>query len=293
MSEIESSIGPLGSIVADNTQAPEGAQPEATAGATEATPPTPEVPDKFAAKFAALSRREKMLRDQEKSYATRVSELEQKLKAYEEQSKNQVNTLDRFKKEPLKVMEEAGLTYEELSEIILNNNNPTPEMLIKRTREELESNYKKDIEQLRQQLQDKEQKEQDARVEAIKGQYMEQLSTFVNGSEKYELIQANDAVSLVYDVVEAAYESSGGKTIMSMEEASNRVETYLENQAKKIFELKKFKQTSQPPKEQDKAKTAAPTLSNTLASQVPTKGARQMSNAESLAEAAKLIRWDE
>lgn len=301
MSDVKTSLvgnGPSSSIVGDNSQAPAPteAQQEQKATAPVEISKTSEpglgTDPQFASKFAALTRKEKAIREQQAALKSQQSEIDNLKKQFEDRGKTEVTLADRIKKEPLKVLSEMGLTFEDLSQIVLNEGNPTPEMLIKRTRDELQSEYKKELEDLKTSLLEKEKKSEEDKVNAVKSQYLEQLTEYVNSNEKYELIRHNDAVQLVYDVVEGFYEEKG--EVLSIEQAADQVESYLETEAKRIFELKKFKQTSQT-KEQPSAgeakKEAAPTLSNALATQASNQGERYLSDEESKREAAKLIRW--
>lgn len=297
MSEVSTSAGPQGTITAVADTAPtEVANQVADEVQAEALPKAeetaPKVDDKLASKFAALTRKERALREQQNQLKKQQAEIEQLRKQFDERGSSEKSLADRLKSEPLKVLSEAGLTFEDLSQIVLNEGNPTPEMLIKRTRDEIESKYTKELEELKRSMIEKEKAAEEAKVDAVKQQYMAELTEYVNSNEKYELIRANDSVQLVYDVVEAFYQESG--KVLSLQEAADQVESYLEDEAKKIFELKKFKQTSPKQDQQPgQPKQTAPTLSNAMASQAPQKGERKLSKEESIKEAAKLIRWEE
>ncbi len=295
MSEVQTSAVAQGTFTANADNAPIDGAPQGTSEAKaeaviETKETAPKVDDRLASKFAALTRKEKAIREQQNQLKQKQAEIDQLKKQYEERGSSEKSLAERLKSEPLKVLSEAGLTFEDLSQIVLNEGNPTPEMLIKRTRDEIESKYTKELEDLKKSMLEKEQQQEEAKVNQVKQQYLAELTEFVNSTEKYELIRANDGVQLVYDIVEAFYEDSG--KILSLEEAADHVETYLEEEARKLFELKKFKQTSQP-KELKPPTETAPTLSNALASQAPQKSERKLSKEESLKEAAKLIRWEE
>ena len=317
MSEIKTSLvgAPQGPITGENSAT--SAQTD-TEGASQAAPAVetkqavestekPQIDPQFASKFAALTRKEKAVREREAAIKAQQAELESLKKQLEEQSgklkSDEGSLASRLKNEPLKVLSEMGLTFEDLSQIVLNEGNPTPEMLIKRTRQELEAATKSELEKTKQELEEfkkslleKEKQAEEAKVNEAKTQYLTELTEFINetkndsGDDKYELIKSNDSVQLVYDVVEAYYEETG--KILSMQEAADHVEAELEERAKSILELKKFKQASKPIEQVEEKKETAPTLSNALASQSSQKVERKLSKEESLREAAKLIRWD-
>lgn len=253
--------------------------------------PEPPKDDKFAAKFAALARKEKMLRESERQMQQQAEQIKQMQAEIEKARKETQSWADRFKKEPLKVMEEAGLSYEELSQIVLNEGNPTPELMIKRLKEEMESSYKKELEELKKQLQDKEEREAQDKYAQAENAFKAEIRKTIDTNDKYELTRANGAYDLVFDVIREYYEQNN--RVLSHEEAADLVESHLEEEAKKVLELKKVKNLLGVDKPQPtKATQAAPTLSNTLSAEQPVKGSRKLSKEESLQEAAKLIRWE-
>lgn len=249
--------------------------------------------ERFAAKFAALSRKEKAMRQREAQLQQQSQQLEERLKALEAQQA-EMQTFrslpDRLKKEPFTVLQEQGLTYEQLAEMVLNDGKPTPDMLLS----EYEKKFTAKMQELEQKLAEKEAKEQEARYEAAIEQFQGQLIEFVEQSPDYELIRANEASDLVFQVIEEHHNETG--EILSNKEACDAVESYLLDEAKKLVDREKVKKLLQP---QTPNKPAAPTgkssptLSNAAAAQAPKSAAKILSNEESKIEAAKLIRWDD
>lgn len=262
---------------------------------------------KFAAKFAALSRKEKQLRARER-------EIEQRLRAIEEQSKAKEAELTsklvdpaRLKREPLKVLEETGLTFQQLAEMVLNEGKPTAEMLIS----EKEKAFDAKIKAVEAKLEAKEKAEAEARLQAQIDGFKAQIKTSIaNNATEYELINANQAYDLVYEVIEAhhartAAESDDGQgEILDTDTAARAVEEHLLAEAKKVLGLSKIKGMLQPEASKqpaaDKAQpasattgtkpSAAKTLTN-AASVAAQSSKRKLSEDESKAEAAKLLKW--
>jgi len=250
--------------------------------------------DKFAAKFAALTRKEKEIRQRETQYQQELTKIkaerEELTKWRGEKDTSESQLAKRAKDNPLKFLEEQGFTFEDLMKMQLNEQNPTPEMLIKRNREELESGYKKELQELRDSMAAKEEKEAQTKYEQTVSGFKNEISEFIDGNEDaYELIRMNDAKELVFDVIQEYYQNTG--RVLSIEDAAKHTEGHLEEEAKKIFEAKRFKQSA-PKKEEPVGNKAAPTLSNTQSSEVPISGERKLSREASLKEAAKLIRWE-
>lgn len=255
--------------------------------------PSPEE-EKFAAKFAALSRKEKAVRQRELQLQQQMQQLEQRLKQMEEQSKQVENFKqlpDRLKKEPLKVLEESGLKFEQLAEMVLNDGKPTQDMVLS----EYEKKFMSRMEELEKKLAEKEAKEQQEKYDAAINQFQAQLVDFIGQTPDYELIRANDAGDLVYQVIEEHHAETG--QILSNKEACDAVEEYLLEEAKKLVDREKVKKLLQPqPPSKPAAQTgkSSPTLSNAQAAQASKpQAARRLSDEESKAEAAKLIRWDD
>lgn len=278
----------------DGTDQPQAeAAPEVQPEAPKAEEP-PAQEEKFAAKFAALSRKEKAIRQRELQVQQQMQQLEQRLKQMEEQSKqveNYKQIPDRLRKEPLKVLEESGLKFEQLAEMVLNDGKPTQDMVLS----EYEKKFMSRMEQLEQKLAEKEAKEQQEKYDQAISQFQAQLVDFIGQTPDYDLIRANDASDLVYQVIEEHHAETG--QILSNKEACDAVEEYLLEEAKKLVDREKVKKLLQP---QTPSKPAAqtgkssPTLSNAQAAQASKpQAARRLSDEESKAEAAKLIRWDD
>jgi hypothetical protein len=144
-------------------------------------------------------------------------------------------------------------------------------------------------------LKQKEEREAEARMEAAVSGYKQELSTFVEqNAEKYELVAANNATDLMFEVADEFFKATG--KVPSHEEVAQAVEEHLEEQIAEIAKLKKVQTkfgTLSAPKTEAKTKETAPTLSNTLAAEVPKSGTKLLTDDESKREAAKLIRWEE
>ncbi len=265
-------------------------------------PPKPEVmPDKFASKFAALTRKEKELRQREQAIVAKLAEAEKRAKELEERASKEKSLEDMIKENPLRALREKyGYDFDKLAEMQLNDENPTADMKLDRRAKELEEKTLSRIEQLEKQIAEKEEQAKKAQYEAITKQFKQEISKEISSNpEVYELILANEAENEVFDLIETYYNQTAEYQdgvmvkegiILTVQDAAKHVEDHYEEEAKRILKLKKFnKQTS--PEEQEK-KVAAPTLSNDLASESPKNGSKFMSDEESKREAAKLIRFN-
>lgn len=305
MEETNESNGPVVDVATGaiaQLQAEMDASSEA-APIAEAEPTAPEVPEvsaeqkqaeeRFAAKFAALSRKEKQIRQREQAMEQRLKQMEAQLQAKESEFSSKYIDPSKIKSQPLDVLKEQGWTPEKLAELMLNDGKPTQDMLMS----EYESKFMTKIEALEKKLAEKEAKEQEEKYNNTLTSFQAQLTDFVNKTEDYDLIRANDAVDLVYQVIEQHHAETG--QILSNKEASDAVEEYLLEEAKKLVDRDKVKKLLQPTQAKPTQKPtqavggkSSPTLSNAV-SATATPSSRNLSNEESKAEAAKLIRWEE
>lgn len=288
-------------------EATESAAPADLEAAPEEKPeekkvdPVAEEDKRFAAKFAALTRREKEIRHREKLVEARLKEIESKLsqsEAAKPPAAPQESIERRLMKDPFKTLESLGVDYGTLTQMALNDGKLTPELQMKLMREEMESKYASQLSEITKKLEARDQKEEKDRQDALVNNFKSNISNTIAGStDQYELLAAEGeyGVELVYDVIDRHYQET--EEVMDIGEAASKVEDHLYEEAKKRIELPKLKKllgTSQDktPTELNKApKKTSATLSNEASQVQPTTG-RFLSDEESKREAAKLIKFD-
>jgi hypothetical protein len=281
--------------------------PIETSPVADTQPKSTEHIDKFASKFAALTRKEKEFNEKFKSreteYAQKLADIEAKSAKYKpyEDLDTEIST---NKRKALDFLLSKGLTVDEIGEMLMDEANPDPEVKMKRSMSDTESRLMKEIQSLKQSLEDKEtnkktaeEEEEKKRHETIVKGVVADLTEFVNKNEEYELIKAYNSVDMVYSVMNEHYQEQVKKgipdqliKILTYKEACDAVEAHLDDQVKTVYEAKRAKQA---PKQEQKEPKATQTLSNTLASEVPVSGKRELSKEEKVKEAAKLLRWVE
>lgn len=256
--------------------------------------------DQFSSKFAALSRKEKDLRARERQMEERIAQFEARMaemeaeKPAEPEAPAEPPLEYRLKKNPLKTLEEMGYTYEDLTKMVLNDGQMSTDMQMRLMREELENDYKSKYEELNNKLLEKEKAEEEAKYQETLNSFKADINDFVNSSDKYEFIQAHDAMELVYDVIEQYYEENG--RILDTAEAADQVEQYLEEESMKLFEKSNKLKSRLTPAAAPQAKPSgqSPTLSNShSASSTQTRSDKLLSREESIAQLAKQIRWED
>jgi len=252
--------------------------------------------DEFASKFAALSRKEKALRAREAEMEQRYQDLEAKFKALEEQSQPkepEEEPIDRLlRKNPLKALEKYGWDYNKLTQMQLEDGNLPTDIQMQIMREELENKYEDELKKLREEIETDKQSREEEKYNQVINNFMNELTDFVSeGGDDYELIRANDAIELVYDVIEEHYNSSG--RILDKKEAADQVEAYLQEELQKVLKSSKKLGSLLQPKEEpvSEQRQSQPTLSNAHAATASPKAERKLSDDESKLKAASLIRW--
>ena len=248
--------------------------------------------DQFASKFAALSRKEKALRDRESEYESKFEEMERRLHDYESRDQEpEVDWEHMLRNDPLRALEEAGLGYDKLTELALNDGKLTPDMQLAAMRQELENDYQRKFEELENRLNVKEQSEAESYYDAVQENFQDEIVGVVQSNpEKYELVQASEADGLIYDVIEEHYNETG--RVLDIEEAADAVESYLEEEAGKLMKLRKISgRLGIDPLELEAMEQV--TLSNDHSAQVNYEGAnRMLSEEESKARAARMLQWE-
>jgi hypothetical protein len=241
---------------------------------TEQVPPTQGTPQTLqeavkpvkrevpgADRFAALAKKERALQQQ----AQALKAQQAKVAEYEEIRKQAATN-------PLKLLESLGLSYEQITQFMLNGQKPTAELEIQSVKQQLE--------QFKQEQVSREEAAKKAQEDQARAAYQQTLSDFSqevtdfvkSNSETYELTSMYQGESIVQATIEQHFNQT--KRIMSIKEASDLVEKYFEEQVAAAQKTKKFqakqtpKEESQPKREQA-AKQSTPTISNELTSSAP------------------------
>ena len=276
MAEALPSIQEVASKIMGQAAAPATAEPEAVEAAPEAEAPAaepapaPEAPkeDKFGARFAALSRKEKALRQQQKDMESRQAALEARqaeIKARDEHWSN-------IKKSPLKALKAAGISYDEVTQEVLGTREEPAIDPVEARYQALEARLAK-AEALEQELNRFKAQASDEKIQAGEKALRDNFAnTISENKDKYE-ISANmgtEAIDLAREIVGQYFEKHN--EVLTYAEVLDMVEAHYEEQVlKKVLTTKKAKEmmgsfNKPAPSETPKsvpAKTAKPaTLTN-------------------------------
>jgi hypothetical protein len=271
-------------IVEDlSSQKPAPVAPEAEKPQVE-TPAPAEVKkedEPLSVRFAALTKREKMIQEREKA----IKEQEAKFKSFELNKEN-------VRKSPKEALESVGMTFEDFTKAYLDQldgkeHTPSVEDKVQELYARIEAKEKAELER-------EEKAKKDAEAEAIEG-FKTQVKDFVAADkEKFELINEAGLFDEVYNVIEEYFNETG--EILSTEKAAEHVENHLFEEGQKLLKAKKFAPKITEPEKPESKSTISTTLTNkqtppSAANPPSPGGGRLLSNEESLAKAAALLKF--
>lgn len=225
-------------------ESPASASNEVSKEVVSSTPKAPEAPkqdEQVSSKFALLARKEKEIMKKAKEFQAK----EQSYKEREASFLKYEQLKSSAKSNPLKVLEEYGLTYKDVTDFILNDNVPTPDLMARSLDEKFEA-YKREQEQEKLSAMEQAKLAEEERLEGAVSSFKEEIKAYVAyNAEEYELITLYGAQDVIYETIESYYEAHG--KVLSKEEGSKLVEDYLFKQTQQAQATKKFK-----PKEEAK-----------------------------------------
>jgi hypothetical protein len=217
--------------ILDQTQAP---APVATPTATTSATPeeVKEQPDeRMASKLEMLLKREQQALERERLAKERERDVDGRFKRVEE--------FESIKTNPKKALELLGLSYDELTQAMLADGSIPPEVQIRRLDEKLEQfkSEQQKAEELRIENEKKLARENEERIITnFKGEISQYIKDNVS---RYELTAFEEQQDLVFDVIDEHYNRT--QKVMTIQEAADKVELYLEQKETKRKELSKIK----------------------------------------------------
>jgi hypothetical protein len=209
--------------------------------------PTPQPPKDEAQsrRFAQLARQERQLRIKAQQQENAFKAREEALKAREAEitsKSTQFNENDyipksRVKQDALQVLTDAGVSYDELTQQILNQQPTDPRILrtIQSLQEEIKS-LKAATEETRNTYTAQ---QEESRKSAIR-QIEVDVKGLVRNDPNFETIKATNSIRDVVELITETYDKDG--VLMTVEEAAQEVENYLIDEAMKLTRIGKIKQ---------------------------------------------------
>lgn len=202
--------------------------PDQNSPNSQAAPEAAAPPKVDAERYAQLSRREKAIRTE----SLRLKQEKQALE--EEKAKRQgYMSAEEYKQRFMSDPTSLGFSSEELSSVTMQQMNADPrDAAIAELRRELNA-LKGGVDETKNAVQASQQKAVD---QALK-QISREVSLLVESNDAYETIKATGSQEAVVALIKETYDQDG--VILSNEEAAQKVEEYLFNEAVKLATLKK------------------------------------------------------
>ena len=222
-----------------NIKSPEVPAAQVIETPSTVTPVVPEVvPEKkesLSSQFAALAKKEKRILSERQSLEAQNKELAEKLKQYEQFETKKKSA----KTNPLEFLTEAGLTYDEITQFMLNGGEAPKKDKATELEEKL-NEFMSKSEQEKKEAADKQAKDLQEQEEKIIAQFKDSVRKQISDQkDKYELINLRGEQEMVIAVIEAHYDEK--KEILSTEAAADLVEKHLEDQVIEMTKASKFK----------------------------------------------------
>jgi len=216
----------------------------------------------LSSKFAALTRKEKMLMEKEKAFKAQYEPFEKEL--------NEYKSMKQLKEEAAsnsgslaKLLEQLGVPWEKAVELMAQDPLPPkdPEVIT----------LKQKIEQMEKLNQERELENKKKEEEQVVIQFKGDLKRTAEADpDKYEmiLIHGDQAIETAYEVMEEYYREN--QEMLPLDKSLEYVENYLTKEAEKIAKAKKLGfNTSKDAQVSPQAKSLAPTLTNSTVISTP------------------------
>lgn len=200
------------------------------------------VDPKLAGRLEILMRREQGILSREGSIKAQEAALQEKLKLiekFEEAKKGNAKT----------ALELLGLDYNQLSEAILKDGELPPEVHIKKLEDRLSEQDKRWEEEQKKREEEKKALQAQAETKAVTD-FKKEIATYITDNKtRYELSHfeyGDEAQEIIFDVIDEHYtrtlnpETGTGK-VLSLKEAADKVEEFLEKKYAKAKEAEKIK----------------------------------------------------
>jgi hypothetical protein len=252
-----------------------------------ADPKAPEVPAKpevatpkdleDSKRFAALAKRERALVRQQEELKAERAKLETRDREYADLQKgrDRQTELEALKKtNALKWLEAQGVTYQDITSLVLNDGKATPDMAVREVKQQFEA-YKAEQEKAREDGVQAEKQRQQVEYDRVLEDFKVEVTGYIDSNKgEYELIALHDATSVVLSTIEQHFENT--QKVLSIKEAAEMVESWLEDRIAKSLDTKRLKSrmAAPPPTKDADTKPVPPsaqtrTITNSMTTSAP------------------------
>jgi DNA repair exonuclease SbcCD ATPase subunit len=219
----------------------------------------PKSQESFSKRFSALNRERKALSAREAEMKKEMARIEAEKSELSKWKQQQQEIKEA--KNPLKALEAFGYSYEDAAQYLLNDQRPTPDLMIKSVEEkvqalqaELDRERKAKAEYEAKMLEQESQKTNEQAIETIKGH--------LSKNPEFDALVALDMHTLVFDKINAHYGQTG--EVLEIDDVAREMLKEVEDVIERVSKTTVFKKKvgNQIPQ-----KTAPKTLSNQLHAQ--------------------------
>ncbi len=206
--------------------------------------------DPMSTQYAILARKEKALRAKAQQQEQALKSREEALKAREEaialkdkDYESNYISKQRLKSSPLEALMDAEVSYDELTQQVINNQTPL-DPRIKSMLEKAEAKIAKLEAEVEQSKAGAQEQQSQAYQSAIK-QITQDVEALVKSDEAYEAIRSTRSTKDVVELIELTFKEEG--RVMAVEEAAALVEDHLLSEIDKLTRIEKVKRRLSPP----------------------------------------------
>lgn len=255
-------------VTSKPVNAPEAA-PEAAPQATEAPvkveveagKPDPQSQESFSKRFSALNRERKALSAKEVELKKQMAQIEAEKAELAKWKEQQAAIKDA--KNPLKALEAFGYSYEDAAQFLLNDQKPTPDLMIKGVEEKVQA-LQAQLEEERRQKAEYERKMLEQDAQKTNQQAIEAIRDHLSKNEEFDALTALDMQHHVFNKINEHYNATG--EVLQIDDVAremlSEVEKMLDLVTKTTIYKKKYAAQAAP-------KSAPKTLSSQLHGQTP------------------------
>lgn len=194
--------------------------------------------EQLSPKFAELARREKLYNEKRKALESKEAELKSREAQYQSADEYRASLKGKFTQSPLEALNELGLSYDQITELVLNQ--PKPEDLqFQQLHNEIKA-LKAANEKTATDFQNAEKTRYDQAVQQIRNE----VKMLVHSNETFETVKETGSEDAVVELIEETFRQKG--ILMTVEEAAQEVEDYLIEEALKLAKLKKVQSKLNP-----------------------------------------------
>jgi len=213
--------------------------PEAAGAEVNVDKPTSQDDAKLSQRFAQIARKERAIQAEAQRIRAERDAIKREQEAMKSSYLSKSELLEKAQRNPVEFIREMGISYDHLTNAILNGPSPQDEVIneLKAKLQKLEEGQSKALTTIEEQ----QKRSYEQAVKQITGE----VKGLVQSDANFETIREMGAEEAVVELIQETFNSTG--ELMSIEQACKDVEDYLVAQAEKIASLPKIKTKFMPP----------------------------------------------